>query len=99
MSNTKQHYVPRFYLRQWSDADEKLWMYGVNGAAPVHISIDNVAFERGLYSHPSVDEMPPLTTEKSWVKELKMFMRVFGLKWLIVLETYELEGMSLDSSR
>jgi hypothetical protein len=64
MSNTKQHYVPQFYLRQWADGDEKIWMYGVNGKAPVRISIDEVAFERGLYSHPHVDGIPPLTTEK-----------------------------------
>lgn len=64
MSNTKQHYVPQFYLRQWADGDKKLWMYGVNGQTPVRISIDEVAFERGLYSHPAVDGIPPLTTEK-----------------------------------
>lgn len=58
MSNTKQHYIPQFYLRQWADGDEKIWMHGVNGKAPVRISIDEVAFERGLYSHPSVDGIP-----------------------------------------
>ncbi len=63
MSNTKHHFNPQFYLRQWANADEKLWMYGISGAAPVHISVGNVAFERGLYSHPSVDRTPSLTTE------------------------------------
>jgi len=36
----------------------------MDGSAPIHISIDNVAFERGLYSHPAKDEVPPLKTEK-----------------------------------
>ena len=63
-SNTRQHFVSRFYLKEWSDADEKTWMYPVNGAAPIHVSIDEIAFERGLYSHPAADKVPPLKTEK-----------------------------------
>ena len=64
MSNTRQHFVPRFYLREWSDSKEKIWKYKIDGAAPIHISIDNVAFERGVYSHPAADKVPPLKTER-----------------------------------
>lgn len=75
MSNTKQHYVPQFYLRQWADGDEKIWMYGVNGKAPIRISIDEVAFERGLYSHPPVDGIPPLTMEKKLAEGENIYAR------------------------
>ena len=70
-SNTRQHFVPQFYLREWSDLDEKIWKYGVTGAAPIHISIDNVAFERGLYSHPAADKVPRLKTEKFFAAEIE----------------------------
>ncbi|HEY5043803.1 MAG TPA: DUF4238 domain-containing protein [Verrucomicrobiae bacterium] len=31
MSNTKQHFVPKFYLRKWSDSKEKIWKYKTDG--------------------------------------------------------------------
>lgn len=86
MSNTKQHFIPQFYLRQWADTDGKLWMYGVNGAAPVHISIDNVAVERGLYSHPSIDGVPPLTTEKKLAEGIE---NIYARFWPEIVDRAE----------
>jgi len=59
----RQHFVPQFYLRQWGNADEKVWQYGFDGRPPVHVGIKNIAFERGLYTHPAKDKVTPLTTE------------------------------------
>lgn len=59
----RQHFVPQFYLRQWADGAEKVWQYGFDGRAPVHIGIKNITFERGLYTHPAKDKVRPLKTE------------------------------------
>lgn len=59
----RQHFVPQFYLRQWANGDEKVWQYGFNRPPPVHMSIKTIAFERGLYTHPSKDKVRPLKTE------------------------------------
>lgn len=57
MSNKKsggwQHFVPQFYLRQWAEADEKLWQYAFDGRSPIRRHVREVAFERGLYTHPA----------------------------------------------
>lgn len=63
-ANTRQHYVPRFYLRGWAVAGDSLWSYSVAGGNPFSTSVDNVACERGLYSHPPKDQTDPLATEK-----------------------------------
>lgn len=67
-SNTAQHFVPQFYLREWGDRNERVWQYPVTGTPPAHVRIKNVAFERGLYSHPVSDKMLPLQTEKDLAK-------------------------------
>lgn len=59
----RQHFVPQFYLRQWASGGEKVWQYGVDGRPPVHSGIKNIAFERGLYTHPAKDKVHPLKTE------------------------------------
>jgi hypothetical protein len=59
----RHHFVPQFYLRQWGNADEKVWQYGFDGLPPVHVGTKNVTFERGLYTHPAKDKVTPLTTE------------------------------------
>ena len=63
-SNTCQHFVPQFYLRGWSDHAERVWQYPVTGAKPSHVRVKNIAFERGLYSHPAADKTAALKTEK-----------------------------------
>ena len=59
----RQHFVPQFYLRQWANRDEKVWQYGFDGRPPVHMGVTNIAFERGLYTHPAKDKVRPLKTE------------------------------------
>lgn len=59
----RHHFVPQFYLRQWADEDEKVWQYCFDGSPPVQIGTKNIAFERGLYTHPAEDKVPPLHTE------------------------------------
>jgi hypothetical protein len=85
-SNTRQHFVSRFYLKEWSDADEKTWMYPVNGAAPIHISIDEIAVERGLYSHPAADKVPPLKTEKFLGERIES---LYADKWPEIIDRAE----------
>jgi hypothetical protein len=67
-SNTKQHYVPRFYLRSWANAAGSIWCFPVSAGKPFETSVDNVACERGLYSHPVKDGKYPLATEKIMAK-------------------------------
>jgi len=86
MSNTKQHFVPKFYLRKWSDSKEKIWKYKTDGAAPIHISVDNVAFERGLYSHPATDKVPPLKTEKFLGEKIE---GLYADKWPEIIDRAE----------
>ena len=59
----RQHFVPQFYLRAWANGTNRVWQYGLDGRDPVHTRVDNIAFERGLYTHPARDKMPPLKTE------------------------------------
>ncbi len=61
--NGRHHFVPQFYLRQWADENEKVWQYGFDGRPPIHVGIKNIAFERGLYTHPAKDKVTPLKTE------------------------------------
>lgn len=61
--NGRQHFVPQFYLRQWSSRDEKIWQYRFDGHPPIQVGVKNVAFERGLYTHPAKHNVPPLYTE------------------------------------
>jgi Protein of unknown function (DUF4238) len=59
----RHHFVPQFYLRQWANTDEKVWQYGFDEQAPVNVGINNIAFERGLYTHPAKDKVRLLKTE------------------------------------
>jgi hypothetical protein len=61
--NGRQHFVSQFYLRHWANSDEKVWQYAFDGRPPVHIGVENIAFERGLYTHPAKDKVRPLKTE------------------------------------
>lgn len=66
--NTRDHYVPRFYLREWIRSGEKIWTYPLTGKAPCEISVANVACERGLYSRPLNDRDLPRDTEQAFSK-------------------------------
>jgi hypothetical protein len=64
-ANTRQHYVPQFYLRGWENKDASFWAYPVAGGPPFRTAAKNVACEKGIYSHPASDNTDPLATEKT----------------------------------
>jgi|SRR5882724_9606084 len=53
---------------------------------PVHISIDEIAFERGLYSHPAIDGIPSLTTEN---KLDECIENIFAPLWPAIIDRCE----------
>jgi len=73
----RHHFVPQFYLRQWANEDEKVWQYGFDGRSPVHMGIKNIAFERGLYTHPAKDKVRPLKTEDDLAGAESLFAGVW----------------------
>lgn len=75
--NTRQHFVPQFYLREWSNAAERVWQYSVSGSEPSQVRVTGVAFERGLYSHPNDDKIEPLATEKELAKVEGLYASVW----------------------
>lgn len=46
----KHHFIPKLFLRNFCDVDEKIWMH-LKEKPPIHISIDNIAFQNDLYAY------------------------------------------------
>lgn len=76
-ANTRQHYVPRFYLKGWCDAKDYLWAFPVSGKPPFQTSVENVACEKGLYTHPVGDKEDQLETEKMMAKIESLYAPVW----------------------
>lgn len=73
----RHHFVPQFYLRKWANGDEKIWQYGFDARPPVHSGIKNIAFQRGLYTHPAKDKVRPLKTEDDLADMESLYARVW----------------------
>jgi hypothetical protein len=61
--NTRDHYVPQFYLRKWAREGDKIWAYPIGGEPPFQSSVVNLACETGLYSQPPGNRQTPCDTE------------------------------------
>jgi len=48
----KQHYVPRFYLKNWADKKEKIWVFNKNNQENFKASIKDVASSKYFYDVP-----------------------------------------------
>ena len=56
MSKVKtQHYVPRFYLKNFMDSNERIWVYDKKKKSTFNSSIINIACENFFYDNDEVD--------------------------------------------
>lgn len=56
MSKVKtQHYVPRFYLKNFMDSNERIWVYDKKNKSTFNPSIINVACENFFYDNDEID--------------------------------------------
>lgn len=56
MSKVKtQHYVPRFYLKNFMDSNERIWVYDKKNKSTFNPSILNIACENFFYDNDTVD--------------------------------------------
>lgn len=78
MSKAKlHHFVPQFYLRQWCDADEKLWVYPIDGRPPFQANPRNFAAESNLYT-PKPGAPHVADDTESWFSEWE---GLFAREW------------------
>src|SRR4029077_2834201 len=67
MSEAKlHHFVPQFYLRQWCDLQNRLWVYPIDGRPPFRASPRNFAAESKLYAIDP-DAHGALRNTESWL--------------------------------
>lgn len=50
-----QHYVPRFYLKNFMDSNERIWVYDKKNKSTFNPSILNIACENFFYDNDTVD--------------------------------------------
>jgi len=59
MGDTKKHhYVPRFLLKEWTNTDNKLWLYLKNDLSnsPKFVAVGDVGHEKNLYTSTGGDK-------------------------------------------
>lgn len=56
----KQHYVPQFYLRNFTSDDNKLWVFDREKKEYYHSAPKDICFEKFLYETPWEDANPKL---------------------------------------
>lgn len=52
-----QHYVPQFYLKQWANNKEQLFVYDKKQCKNFPSNISNIASSRFFYDFPEIDEL------------------------------------------
>lgn len=52
-----QHYVPQFYLKQWANNKEQLFVYDKKQCKNFPSNISNIASSRFFYDFPKIDEL------------------------------------------
>lgn len=68
MQSTKaQHYVPRLYLKQWADEDEKIWCLDRKKNNIFNSNIMGVAQQRFFYEMKQLRDEDFVILEKLWV--------------------------------
>ena len=75
--NESHHYVPQFYLRHWCGADDKMWIYPVDGRKPFRASPKNFAAENGLYDTSDLPQLAGLNQEAA----LSKLEGIFDSRW------------------
>ena len=52
----KQHYVPQFYLKQWANNKEQIYVYDKKQKKSFISNVKNIASSRFFYDFPEIDE-------------------------------------------
>ncbi|MCG3677576.1 DUF4238 domain-containing protein [Aliarcobacter butzleri] len=52
-----QHYIPQFYLKQWANNKEQLFVYDKKQCKNFTSNISNIASSRFFYDFPEIDEL------------------------------------------
>ncbi len=69
--NARHHYVPQFYLRQWSQDGEHIWAYPKTAHNPIGTTIANVACESGLHSTPTAQPEASFSSEEEDLSQIE----------------------------
>ena len=76
MQSTKaQHYVPRLYLKQWADEDEKIWCLDRENNRIFNSNIMGVAQERFFYEMKRLKDEDFIILEKLWIENKSPILR------------------------
>jgi hypothetical protein len=87
---TKQHYVPRFYLRNFCNSDGTIFCYDKLKSKSFRVNINDIAHENFFYD---VSELNPATVEKSMAEKEKIFSKVYTY----LIRRKSLEGIRADT--
>ena len=52
-----QHYVPQFYLKQWANNKEQLFVYDKKQKKSFTSNVKNVVSSKFFYDFPKIDEI------------------------------------------
>lgn len=80
----KQHYIPKFYLKNFSHSSETIYCYDKIKEKSFKANLSDIAHENFFYD---VSELSPATVEKNMAKKEEMFAKVFA--YLIQLKSME----------
>lgn len=87
---TKQHYVPKFYLKNFCQPDGTIYCYDKLRDKSFKSNLNNIAHENFFYDIP---ELAPATVENSMAQKERIFSKV--LKYII--QRKSLEGIRPDT--
>lgn len=98
MSKVKtQHYVPRFYLKNFMDSNERIWVYDKKNKSTFNPSIINVACENFFYDN---DEIDLVFNEEQYLEKLYSSKEAefapFLLEFITKLESDKINVITSD---
>ena len=76
-ANIVSHYVPKFYLRQWCNENDHLWVHPIDGSEPFKSKPKNFAAIRGLYDSSEIEGIEDVDTESDLSVGEGLFARVW----------------------
>ena len=70
-----QHYVPRLYLKQWADEDDKIWCLDRERNHIFHSKITRVAQESFFYEMKQLKDEDFTILEQLWIENRVLFIK------------------------